>query len=209
MSNPQPIRPTLYEEQMPAEPLQLFHEWLAEARASSEVYEYNAMTLATATPDGWPAARIVLLRGYDERGFCFYTHYESRKATEIAANPWVALLFWWGALGRQIRIEGQIARLSAAESDSYYHSRPLGSRLGAWVSPQSQVIAGRQQLEADLQALEATYREQAPPRPDFWGGYRVTPASFEFWQSGIHRLHDRLRYTRQTTGDWLLERLAP
>lgn len=209
MSNPQPLRPTIYEEQLPAEPLALFTAWLAEAQISPAVYEHNAMTLATATPDGRPAARIVLLRGYDARGFCFYTNYESRKGEEIAANPQVALLFWWGALGRQIRIEGQIARLRDAESDAYYNSRPLGSRLGAWVSPQSQVIPSRQQLEADLQRLEATYPEQGPPRPPFWGGYRVIPASFEFWQSGVNRLHDRLRYTQQADGRWLLERLAP
>jgi pyridoxamine 5'-phosphate oxidase len=209
MSNPQPIRSTLYEQTLPAEPLALFTEWLAEARASAAVYEHNAMTLATATPTGQPAARIVLLRGYDEQGFCFYTNYDSRKGAEIAANPQVALLFWWGALGRQIRIEGQIARVSATESDAYYNSRPLGSRLGAWVSPQSQVIPSRQQLEADLQTLEATHVEQAPPRPPFWGGYRVAPESFEFWQSGVNRLHDRLRYTRQANGGWLLERLAP
>jgi pyridoxamine 5'-phosphate oxidase len=209
MSNSQPIRPTLYEDAAPAEPLALFGAWLAEARASNDVYEYAGMTLSTATPDGRPSARVVLLRGYDQRGFCFYTNYESRKGLEIAANPWVALLFWWGALGRQIRIEGQIEKLTAAESDAYYHSRPLGSRLGAWVSPQSQVIANRNLLEIGLQQLEAEYADHAPDRPPFWGGYRVVPVSIEFWQSGAHRLHDRLRYSKQAEDAWLLERLAP
>lgn len=209
MSRPQPVRPPLYEGDVPPEPLALFTDWLAEARASDAVYEHNAMTLATAGSEGRPAARIVLLRGFDERGFCFYTNYASRKGEEIAANPWVALVFWWGALGRQIRIEGRIEKLSAAEADAYYHSRPLGSRLGAWVSPQSQVITGREVLEAGLRQLEAQFIDQAPPRPPFWGGYRVVPDLFEFWQSGLHRLHDRLRYTRQVDGCWRLERLAP
>lgn len=209
MSNSQPIRPTLFEDAAPADPLTLFGAWFAEARASNDVYEHAGMTLSTATPDGRPSARVVLLRGYDARGFCFYTNYESRKGQEIAANQWVALLFWWGALGRQIRIEGQIEKLTAAESDAYYHSRPLGSRLGAWVSPQSQVIPDRSVLESGLQQLEAEYADRAPERPPFWGGYRVVPQALEFWQSGAHRLHDRLRYTKQAEDRWLLERLAP
>jgi pyridoxamine 5'-phosphate oxidase len=209
MSKPQPIRPPLYEAQVPPDPFALFAEWLAEARASHDVYEANGMTLATVGADGRPAARVVLLRGYDARGFCFYTNTESRKAIELAQTPAAALVFWWGALGRQIRIEGTVAALEAAETDAYFASRPRGSRLGAWVSPQSQVIPSRAMLEEGLQQLEAKYADREPPRPPNWGGYRVAPTLFEFWQSGPHRLHDRLRYTRQPDGDWLLERLAP
>ncbi|HMN30158.1 MAG TPA: pyridoxamine 5'-phosphate oxidase, partial [Caldilineaceae bacterium] len=168
MSKAQPIRPPLDEATAPSNPFPLFASWLQEASASDEVYEHNAMTLATATPDGQPAARIVLMRNYDERGFCFYTNYASRKGLELAENARAALLFWWGALGRQVRIEGNVERLNAAESDAYYHSRPLGSRLGAWVSPQSQVIASRTILEEGLQQLAAQYADQPPPRPADW-----------------------------------------
>jgi pyridoxamine 5'-phosphate oxidase len=209
MSQPQPIRQPLDEQAVPANPLLLFADWLAEARDADAVYEYNAMTLATATPDGRPSARVVLLRGFDERGFCFYTNYNSRKGEEIAANPRVALVFWWGALGRQVRVEGAIERLAPAESDAYYHSRSLGSRLGAWVSPQSQVIPDRAFLEEGLRRLEAKYGAQPPPRPPQWGGYRVSPVCIEFWQSAPHRLHDRLRYTLHDDRSWTLERLAP
>jgi pyridoxamine 5'-phosphate oxidase len=209
MSKPQPIRPPLVEAEAPVDPLTLFGEWLAEARASHEVYEANAMTLATVGPDGRPAARVVLLRGYDEQGCCFYTNYDSRKGLELAHQPWAALVFWWGALGRQIRIEGITTPLSPAESDAYYATRPLGSRLGAWVSAQSQPIPNRAVLEEELARLAAEYADHEPARPPNWGGYRVAPAQFEFWQSGPHRLHDRLRYTRQPAGDWRLERLAP
>ena len=209
MSQSQPVRSTLYEAELPLDPLELFTDWLNEAKSAENVYEYNAFTLATATLDGKPAARVVLLRGYDQQGFCFYTNYESRKGKELTANPEVALVWWWGALGRQIRVEGRCVALTAAESDAYFHSRPLGSRLSAMVSPQSQVIANRAQLEADQQQLAARYAEQPPPRPAEWGGYRVYPAVIEFWQSGPQRLHDRLRYTRRAEDDWLLERLAP
>jgi pyridoxamine 5'-phosphate oxidase len=209
MSQPQPIRQPLAEQALPANPYLLFAGWLAEARDTDTVYEHNAMTLATATVDGRPSARVVLLRGFDEQGFCFYTNYDSRKGEEIAANPWVALVFWWGALGRQVRVEGTIGRLTPAESDAYYQSRSLGSRLGAWVSPQSQVIPDRVFLEEGLRRLEAKYGEQPPPRPSQWGGYRVVPVSIEFWQSAPHRLHDRLRYTLNPDHSWNLERLAP
>src|SRR4051812_31517986 len=167
------------------------------------------MTLATVGAQGRPSARVVLLRKLDERGFCFFTNYESRKGQELAANPWAALLFWWGRLERQVRIEGEVERLSEAESDAYYHSRPLGSQLGAWASPQSQVIANRDFLEERLAGLESEYADHAPPRPPFWGGYRLVPTVFEFWQGGPHRLHDRLRYQLQTDGSWQIERLAP
>jgi pyridoxamine 5'-phosphate oxidase len=201
-------RGRLLESEVDSNPFVTFGEWYQGAQAA-EIYEPNAMTLATVGAQGHPSARIVLLRKLDERGFCFFTNYESRKGHELADNPWAALLFWWGRLERQVRVEGQVERLSEAESDDYYHSRPLGSRLGAWASPQSQVIANRQFLEEQLAALEKEYADHAPPRPPFWGGYRLVPTVFEFWQGGPHRLHDRLRYQRQGDGSWHIERLAP
>ncbi|CAN5525195.1 pyridoxamine 5'-phosphate oxidase [soil metagenome] len=193
---------------LPTDPLALFTHWFADALAA-DIIEPYAMTLATATPDGRPAARMVLLRGFDEQGFCFYTNYESRKGQELTMNPQAALLFWWGKLERQVRIEGHIEKLTPDESDAYFNSRPLGSRFGAIVSAQSQVIASRAILEERLHALEAEYANQPPPRPPFWGGYRVIPTMIEFWKSGQHRLHDRLRYTRQTDDRWIIERLSP
>jgi pyridoxamine 5'-phosphate oxidase len=197
------------EQELPSEPLSLFTAWFEEARRSEATYEYNGATLATATRTGRPSARVVLVRNWDERGFCFYTNYESSKGAELAENPWAALVFWWGALGRQIRIEGQVEQLTAAESDAYYQSRARGSQLGAWASAQSQVIPNRTVLEEELERLERLYANQPPPRPPYWGGYRVAPGMIEFWQSGLHRLHDRLRYIRQDDGAWLRERLAP
>jgi pyridoxamine 5'-phosphate oxidase len=191
-----------------SDPFDVFTHWFTEALAS-DVVEPNAMTLATATLDGRPAVRMVLLRGFDAHGFCFYTNYESRKGQELTVNPQAALLFWWGKLERQVRIEGSVEKLTAQESDAYFNSRPLGSRFGAIVSAQSQVIASRIVLEERLQALEAKYAHQPPPRPSFWGGYRVIPSVIEFWQSGQYRLHDRLRYTRQAAGIWVIERLSP
>jgi pyridoxamine 5'-phosphate oxidase len=209
MSKPQPIRPPLREEDTPSDPLLLFTEWWQEASASEQVYEHHAATLATVAPDGRPSARVVLMRGYDERGFCFYTNYESRKGAELAHNPYCSLLFWWGALGRQIRIEGRAERMTAEESDAYFDARPLDSRLSAIISPQSQVVPSRAKLEADLAQLAAEFRDHEPVRPAFWGGYRIIPAVFEFWQSGPNRLHDRLAYYRQVDGEWLRARLAP
>ena len=190
------------------DPFTLFEEWFAEA-AQSGLVEPNAMTLATATPEGKPSARVVLLKDFDARGFSFFTNYESRKGHEMAANPYAALTFWWGPLERQIRIEGRVEKLDAAESDAYYASRPQGSRLGAWVSQQSAVITDRAILETRLAELEAQYGEDPPPRPPFWGGYRVAPDMVEFWQGGLHRLHDRLRYTRRDDGTWTRVRLSP
>jgi pyridoxamine 5'-phosphate oxidase len=204
-------RGRLLETEVDPNPFVTFATWY-QAAYDAELYEPNGMTLATADAEGRPAARIVLLRMLDERGFCFFTNYESRKGQELATNPWAALLFWWGRLERQVRIEGQVERLSAAESDAYYHSRPKGSRLGAWVSAQSQVIASRAVLEENLAALEREYADREPERPPFWGGYRLVPTMFEFWQGGPNRLHDRLRYLRQQNdgdGDWQIERLAP
>jgi pyridoxamine 5'-phosphate oxidase len=198
----------LLEADAPADPLVLFGEWLGGALQAG-IREPNAMTLATATPGGLPSARVVLLKGFDARGFTFFTNYLSRKGQELAANPRAALCFWWGPLERQVRVEGAVEMLPPEESDAYYHSRPLGSRLGAHASAQSSVIAGRAVLEERLAALEAQYADAALPRPEHWGGYLVVPAAIEFWQGGPHRLHDRLRYTRQPGGGWIIDRLAP
>jgi pyridoxamine 5'-phosphate oxidase len=166
------------------------------------------MTLATATPDGRPSARMVLLRGFDERGFCFYTNYESRKGGELAANPNAALVFWWGELERQVRIEGRVERTSRSESEAYFRSRPPGSQLSAAASPQSQVIDGRAVLEERVARLATGQKDGEVPLPGFWGGYRLVPEVVEFWQGRPNRLHDRLRYRR--AGDrWRIERLAP
>lgn len=189
------------------DPIRQFHRWFEEATLS-DISEPNAMTLATATADGRPSARIVLLRGCDDRGFAFFTNYESRKGRELAANPRAALVFHWHDLERQVRVEGTAVRVSAEESDAYYESRPLGSRLGAWASPQSAVIADREALEERCRALEARHPDGRVPRPENWGGYRVLPEVVEFWQGRPSRLHDRFRYTRDGHG-WRIDRLAP
>jgi pyridoxamine 5'-phosphate oxidase len=190
-------------------PLALFLRWYALAE-SAQLPDYNAMALATATLDGAPSVRIVLLRGFDERGFVFFTNYRSRKADELRANARAALVLYWSALKRQVRIEGTVELVGAAESDAYFRNRPRGHQLSALASPQSQVIADRGVLKEAMRGVEAQYEgvEQVP-RPDYWGGYRVVPQVIEFWQGGEHRLHDRLRYRRQRDGDWLRERLAP
>jgi pyridoxamine 5'-phosphate oxidase len=201
-------RERLLEEQADADPFVTFAAWFAEAQEVG-VFEPNAMTLATADAAGRPSARMVLLKGVDARGFCFYTNYTSRKGRELAENPWAALVFWWGPLERQVRIEGQIEQMAAAESDAYFRSRPRGAQLSAWASAQSSVIPDRQTLEARLHEIEEQYAGQEPPRPPDWGGYRLVPTVIEFWQGGPHRLHDRLQYTRQSDGSWWLARLAP
>jgi len=189
------------------DPLHFFHRWFDEALAAG-VTEPNAMTLATVDDDGQPAARIVLLKGLDERGFVFYTNYESRKGREMAAQPRAALVFWWEALERQVRIEGTVEKVTPEESDAYFASRPRGSRLGAWVSDQSQPIADRSVLEEKLDEVEQRYDDEPVPRPPHWGGYRVVPTLIEFWQGRPNRLHDRLEYTRAGEG-WARQRLAP
>lgn len=189
------------------DPLKQFQVWFDDI-LKADIPEPNAMTLATATPDGTPSARMVLLKGLDEQGFAFYSNFESRKGQELAANPKAALVFWWVELERQVRIEGRVERIDAEEADQYFHSRPLGSRLGAWASPQSQVISTRDILEQQLSQLESEYQNQPVPRPPHWGGYRVIPQVIEFWQGRPNRLHDRLRYTKQGE-QWQIERLAP
>ncbi len=187
-------------------PAEQFTRWFAEALEAG-VPEPNAMTLATVGADGHPAARIVLLKGFDEQGFVFYTNYESRKGQELAEHPHAALLFFWQLLERQVRIEGQIEKATSHESDDYYRSRPLGSRIGAWVSPQSRPIT-RDMLEARTAELTESLGDD-PARPPHWGGYRLVPHYVEFWQGRPSRLHDRLAYKLQEDGSWALQRLAP
>jgi pyridoxamine 5'-phosphate oxidase len=189
------------------DPLQQFDQWLNEA-IRGEVPEPNAMTLATVGSDLRPSTRVVLIKGYDPRGIVWYTNFESRKGMELAGNPFAALQFHWVELERVVRIEGVVQRISDEESDAYFHSRPLDSRIGAWASPQSQVIPGRGMLVANAARYAAQFMLQ-PPRPPHWGGYRLKPDHWQFWQGRKSRLHDRLRYTLQADGGWLRERLAP
>jgi pyridoxamine 5'-phosphate oxidase len=199
-------RAELSEEHSHADPLAQFDQWLTEA-ISAEIPEPNAMTLATVGSDLRPSTRIVLIKGYDERGIVWYTNYESRKGRELAGNPFAALQFHWVELERVVRIEGRVEKTSGAESDAYFASRPLDSRIGAWASPQSEVIASRTVLVANAAKYSAQFMLQ-PPRPPHWGGYRLVPEQWQFWQGRKSRLHDRLRYTREA-GSWLRERLAP
>lgn len=189
------------------DPLQQFGKWLQEA-ISSKVPEPNAMTVATVGSDLRPSTRVVLIKGYDERGIVWYTNYASRKGQQLAGNPYAALQFHWVELERVVRIEGSVEKVSDAESDEYFHSRPLDSRIGAWASPQSEVISSRTVLVANAARYGAQFMLQ-PPRPPHWGGYRLKPEQWEFWQGRKSRLHDRLRYTQQADGGWLRERLAP
>jgi pyridoxamine 5'-phosphate oxidase len=198
----------LDEHEVDANPLRQFQIWFDAARAATPL-EPNAMALATVGADGRPSVRMVLLKGADERGFVFYTNYESRKGHELANSPWAALAFFWPDMERQVRIEGRVESVSAAESDAYFHSRPIGSQLSASVSHQSEVIASREELEQRVAELSARYQSQEIPRPENWGGFRVIPDSIEFWQGRPDRLHDRLRYRQLASGDWQIERLSP
>ena len=190
-----------------ATPVLQFDKWWNEA-VSSSIEEVNAMTLATVNPDGKPAARIVLLKGFDENGFIFFTNYHSEKGKSISAHPYASLVFFWKELERQVRVEGSCIQVSKSESDEYFLSRPIGSRLGAWASPQSTVISSRTVLDQNLDRVTAQYADGIVPRPNHWGGYRVIPEMVEFWQGRPSRLHDRIRY-RKDESQWLIERLAP
>lgn len=200
-------RDTLEETQASSEPLRQFEQWMKEALASGVVPEPNAMTVATVSAEGRPSTRIVLIKAFDARGIVWYTNYHSRKGRELAGNPFAALQFHWVEMERVVRIEGRVEKVSDAESDAYYASRPLDSRLGAWASPQSEVISSRAVLVANA-AKAAAQRGLNPERPPHWGGYRLVPDRWEFWQGRKSRLHDRLCY-RLVDGQWLRERLAP
>lgn len=198
----------MLEHEVDPDPLLQLGRWLAEAAAAGARLP-EAMALATATLDGRPSVRMVLLKGFDERGFSFYSGTESRKGRELAANPRAALCFYWGELGRQARVEGAVAPLPPEESYAYFSTRPLGSRLGAWTSRQSEVISDRGELEARLAEVTARFAGADPPLPPAWGGYLLVPELYELWEHREDRLHDRLRYTRRAAGAWTIERLSP
>ena len=201
-------REGLSRQNLDKDPFQQFEHWFRQA-LNSEVVTPNAMSLATVASSGQPSQRTVLLKYFDEEGLVFFTNYESRKAREIAGNPQVSLLFYWPELERQVHIAGRSEQVSAGESLKYFMSRPRGSQIGAWVSNQSSVIGSRQLLMAKFEELKRKFRNHEVPLPSFWGGYRVAPSSFEFWQGRPNRLHDRFLYSRRENGGWGLERLAP
>jgi pyridoxamine 5'-phosphate oxidase len=198
----------LSEQDLAADPIDQFRLWLSQAR-EAQPEDFTAMVLATADRDGRPSARVVLLKGIDERGFVFYTNYQSPKGQELAENPRAALVFYWSALERQVRIEGTVEKTTRDESETYFASRPRGSRLAAWASPQSRPLAGREELERRVEGAAERFAAGDVPLPDDWGGFRVRPETVEFWQGRPSRLHDRLRYERDPEGGWRIERLAP
>jgi pyridoxamine 5'-phosphate oxidase len=198
----------LLEENAAAHPLQQFDKWWQDA-LYAEIDEVNAMTLATATADGFPSARIVLLKGFTDKGFVFFTNYESPKGQQLIENPRACLVFFWKELERQVRITGLVEKVSAEESDAYFYSRPEASRIGAWTSPQSRVIENRHWIDAKFNDQVKKLEGTAIPRPAYWGGYIVKPVIYEFWQGRPGRLHDRLLYTLEDSGNWKTERLAP
>ncbi|MFL6274121.1 MAG: pyridoxamine 5'-phosphate oxidase [Blastocatellia bacterium] len=200
--------PELNEALVDPDPIRQFARWFTDA-SLTDIKLPNAMTLATATADGSPAARVVLLKEFDAEGFVFYTNYESQKGRELAANPRAALCFYWPEIDRQVRISGSVTTTTREESEAYFHTRPVDSQLGAWASKQSAVIASREVLEERMRQLVREYEGGEVPLPPYWGGYRLAPEVIEFWQNRLSRLHDRLRYTRQAGGDWLIERLSP
>ncbi len=201
------MRESLSEGDVELNPIQQFSRWWKEA-VGSDILEVNAMTLATSNKTGLPSARTVLLKDFDQKGFVFFSNYESRKAKDIADNPQATLLFFWKELERQVRIEGTIEKVDASESDQYFHSRPEGSRIGAWASPQSQIVANRDEIEENVRLYQQKFESTPIPRPPHWGGYRVIPQQIEFWQGRPSRLHDRILYTKERT-EWIIRRLAP
>lgn len=213
MSSPASLRKdykqkSLSEADIASDPIAQFDVWWQEALAS-EIDEVNAMTLATTDTEGMPDARIVLLKGFDPAGFVFYTNYESSKGRQLELNPKACLVFFWKELERQVRIYGMVERTSALESDAYFNSRPRGSRIGAWVSPQSSIISNRSWLEKQEDKWQEAFKDGEVPRPAHWGGFRVKPFKVEFWQGRPNRLHDRLKYALEANGQWKIERLAP
>ena len=199
---------SLLESDAATDPIAQFDKWWQQT-LNSQIVEPNAMTLATASSDGMPSARIVLMKGFDKNGFVFFTNYKSYKGMQLDENPKACLVFFWKELERQVRIMGLVKKLSSQESDEYFHSRPIGSQLGAWASPQSEVIQDRNWLDNHYLEVAAQFKEEAIQRPPHWGGYVVQPVIIEFWQGRPSRLHDRIQYTLQADGSWKIERLAP
>jgi pyridoxamine 5'-phosphate oxidase len=201
-------RNTLRKQDLDADPLRQLQRWLGDAQQAGMI-EPNAMTLATASPEGVPAARMVLLKGLDAGGLVFFTNYKSSKANDLETNPRAALVFHWDKLERQVRVTGSVSRVSREESETYFRTRPAQSQIAAWVAPQSQVVPSREFLEERFAELARQYEGKAVPLPEGWGGYRVVPETVEFWQGRPNRLHDRLRYRRDQDGRWIIERIAP
>ena len=199
----------LLEDEIPQDPFELFHGWLKQTEETKEVEEINTMTVSTVGLDGYPKSRVVLLKEYDREGFVFYTNYESEKGRSLEANPKICLSFFYPSSERQVIVKGTVRKTSAEDSDAYFKSRPRESRLGAWASPQSSAISSREFLEERLEELEQEFREKEVPRPPHWGGYKVYPVEFEFWQGRPSRLHDRICYSKDGTDNWKIQRLAP